>query len=146
MQLDWCADNCEMSAPGMDDPEHLSTAGCNNTGGPTPPPSGGYYPPPPTNPECNPQYDPDCNKPLTSADSTTLRSGFQKHINTQFTDPAKAAQCKQLKDEFDRLMASGNVYRGAYDTPPNDPHTAVHVGAYDPASGTMHFEPSAMDG
>jgi hypothetical protein len=27
-----CDDNCEMSAPGMDDPEHVGIAGCNQTG------------------------------------------------------------------------------------------------------------------
>jgi len=143
------ADDC-IESTGGGDVESTSMQGCpppaggGSTGGPTPGPGG-----PGTGgddgTECNPQYDPDCNQPLTPADSATLRTGFQRHINTVFTDPAKAAQCTQLKNEFDRLMTSGSVYRGEFDTPANDPHTAVHVGAYDPVSGTMHFEPSALD-
>jgi hypothetical protein len=130
--------------------------GCGAGGGgamPGPGPGGGgggggggtTQPTDPEDPQCNPQYDPDCNQPLTSADSTTLKNGFALNLNTQFTDPAKAEQCRQMKAEFDHLMAAGNVFRGQFDTPENDPHTAVHVGAYDPVSGTMHFEPSTLD-
>lgn len=37
LTLGGCDDNCEMSAPGMGDPEYVGLAGCNDTGaGPTP--------------------------------------------------------------------------------------------------------------
>jgi hypothetical protein len=80
--------------------------------------------------ECNPQYDPECNQPLTSSDSTMLRKAFAKHIRaaSQFTDPAKAQQCAALKNEFDRLLAAGIVFRGGFEAGPNDPNgTSQHV-------------------
>jgi hypothetical protein len=134
------------SLPGTGDPEYAALSGCGGSSG------GGYTPPPPPpDPDvpgdCNPQYDPDCNQPLTATDLSTLRNAFSVHIKpaTQFTDPAAAEQCRQLKAEYDRLMTTGKVFRGGFDTPDNDPHTSVHVGAYDPVSMTMHFEPSALD-
>jgi hypothetical protein len=50
-----------------------------------------------------------------------------------------------MMTEFDGLFQAGKVFRGNSDTPPNDPLTGVHVGAYDPVAGTIHFEPSALD-
>lgn len=96
---------------------------------------------------CNPQTDTLCNQPLTSTDLATLGAAFTAYLKPapQFTDPEKAAQCAALKAEYDRLFSAGKVYRGRSDTQPGDPLTPVHVGAYDPISGTMHFEPAALD-
>lgn len=52
LTLGGCDDNCEMSEPGVDDPEYVGLAGCNDTGtgpGPGDPfdPGGGGAPPPP---------------------------------------------------------------------------------------------------
>jgi hypothetical protein len=152
MELDWCqggGGNCMYSTPNPGDPHSTGTMGCGlggggGGGGGGSGGGGGYIPPPG---DCNPQYDPDCNQPLTNTDLATLGNAFSVYIRpaTQFTDPAKAEQCRQLKAEYDRMLASGVVFRGGYDTPPNDPHTGVHYGAYDPVSRTMHFEPSALD-
>jgi hypothetical protein len=152
LDLNWCKDGgtCMTSVRQHDRPDEVYMSSCPGDGSGSGGGDGGggggsTQPTHPADPECNPQYDPDCNQPLTPADSTTLKNGLTLHINTQFTDQSKAEQCRQMKAEFDRLMAAGNVFRGQFDTPENDPQTAVHVGAYDPVSGTMHFEPSALD-
>lgn len=147
-------DSCLSGGQGTSGPEVGSTNSCPGDGdtgaGGDGGGSGSGTPTQPSDPydgECNPQYDPDCNQPLTAADSAALKNGFTVHLRpaSQFTDPAKAEQCRQMKGEFDRLMVTGSVYRGKFDTPPNDAQTDAHVGAYDPVSRTMHFEPGAMD-
>ena len=166
MSLDWCegeGGNCASSQPVIGYPDaYLGVSSCIDGGGgggsgdgrlpggggttpkPNPCPDYGCTPPPTT---CNPQYDPDCNQPLTAQDTATIRTAIQRHMKpaSQFTDPVAAQQCAELMNEFNRLYQAGNVFRGNSDTPPNDPLTDQHVGAYDPASGTIHFEPSSLD-
>jgi hypothetical protein len=148
--------SCASGGQGTLDPEMGSTESCPGGGGSGAGGDGGSVgggtggdgtPSDPYEDGCNPQVDPECNQPLTSADSVALMGAFALHLRpaAQFTDASKAAQCSQMKAEFDRLMAAGDVYRGKFDTPPNDSITPVHVGAYDPVSKTIHFEPSAMD-
>jgi hypothetical protein len=115
---------------------------CSSLGGP-----GGGTPQNPGTGDCNPLLDPNCYQPLTSADSASIATAIQRHRRpaSQFTDPAKAQQCSQLMAEFDRLFRTGMVFRGGSDTPPNDPHTEEHVGAWDPIGRKIHFERSALD-
>jgi hypothetical protein len=85
MSLDWCQDdNCEMSEPGMGDPEHVGIAGCNNTGPGTgsPVPGGGYNPPPSSGVDPYKQYQDDANaacppcgeRAPTDAEKQTMQS------------------------------------------------------------------------
>lgn len=50
-----------------------------------------------------------------------------------------------MKRAFDKLMVTGKVFRGIANTAPNDTLTKTHFGAYDPQSGTMHFDPSGLN-
>jgi len=156
--MDWCASDdgsCLTAQPGTSSPAGAGLATCSTGGGPggapdspddPDDPSGGGYPTP-EEPACNVQFDPECNQPLTAADSATIRTAIERHKRpaSEFTNQAKAEQCEQLMAKFDELLASGNVFRGEFDTPTGDPLTATHVGAYAPPSQTMHFEPSALD-
>jgi hypothetical protein len=159
--LNWCDGSGGDCMTSMEGEESYGMFGCSGggTGGATSPTcpitdpycaggSGGTGTQP-SDPDdgCNPQYDPDCNQPLSSADSATLRLARQRHLRpaSAFTNPAAAQQCAAMLTEFDRLYAAGLVFRGRTDTPDGDPLTPSHVGAFDPVSGTMHFEPSALD-
>jgi hypothetical protein len=146
-------DGCEgeggdcMAGMGTDDPEVGYTSGCysgDGRSGGGAPPGGGGAPAPIT---CDPQYDPQCNKPLTSADSATIRTAIARHQRpaAEFTDPARAQQCSQMLSEFNRLYTAGKVFRGGSDTQAGDPLTDTHVGAFDPVAETIHFEPSALE-
>lgn len=153
----WCQDS---GGECMQGEESYSTSGCSSSGPgggteatcPTTDPActgGGGESGTPSDPDedCNPQYDPDCNQPLSSADSATLQIAKQRHLKpaSAFTDPAAAQKCAEMMAEFDRLFAAGRVFRGGADTPEGDPLTPTHVGAFDLVAGTMHFEPSALD-
>lgn len=163
--LNWCegeGGNC-ISSGDSDPSEFVGLAGCGDNGGAiggdrdgggSRGGSGGGAPKPcpdygcPTEPvSCDPQYDPECHQPLTTTDSATLQTAIERHRRdpSEFTDPAIAQQCSELIAEFDRLYAAGLVFRGGSDTPEGDPLTGTHVGAYDPVSGALHFEPSALD-
>lgn len=163
MELDWCKDDgggCISSRPGTGDPEaDAGLAGCGESGGSggsTLPGGGGspaapnpcpdYGCPPPDEP-CDPRYDAKCNRPFTSADSATLRLAIRRHVKpaSQFADSAQARQCGQLIGEFNRLYAAGRVFRGNSTTLDGHPLSPAHVALYSRASGTMHFEPSALD-
>lgn len=157
MSLSWCSGGggtC-MSSDTVFDPELVTMAGCTiggggggGTGGGTGGGGGGTtQPADPDNPPCDPRYDPECNQPLSTKDKTTIATAKQRHLRpaSQFTDPAKAQQCAQLSAEFDRLYSTGSVFRGGTETAEGDPLTPTHVALYHPDSGTMHFEPSALD-
>ncbi len=56
-------------------------------------------------------------------------------MKTQFHDPAAAAICKELQNEYGRLYSSGKVFRGKYNTD--------HVGAAH--AGEIHIDPFYFD-
>ncbi|HEU0013961.1 MAG TPA: hypothetical protein VFQ45_09775 [Longimicrobium sp.] len=155
--LTWCETDegsCLTAQPIS--PEDATLATCSTGGGPggTPydptnpddPYGIGQYPPV-DEPECNPLKDPNCNQPLTAADSATIRKAIERHKRpaSEFTSDANAQQCEALLETFNQLWADGKVFRGGYDTPEGDAETGVHYGLYDRDSKTMHFEPSTLD-
>jgi hypothetical protein len=158
--LNWCEGDGDCMTGTLinpHDPEVMApsagSTGCYYGGGGSvpPPPTGPVpcpeYECPPPDGTCDPRYMAKCEKPLTPADSAALRTAIQRHLKpaSQFTDPPKAQQCAQLMGEFDRLFAAGKVFRGASDTREGHPLSPAHVALYSQSSGTMHFEPSALN-
>jgi hypothetical protein len=155
LTLGGCDDNCEMSVPGVDDPEYTGLAGCNDTGtgpgtgDPFDPGGGGPPPPPADDPDspCDPAIHPDCEKPLTAQDSTTINDVLANLLRpaAQFTDSIARAECAQMRSAFERAFAQGKVFRGAFDSDTtNDPYGS-HWGMYS-ASGGIHFDPILLNG
>jgi hypothetical protein len=96
---------------------------------------------------CDPIVDPaGCNKPLTAADKAMIVAALKTHVKpaSAFTDTAKARQCGELADAFEALFNADAVFRGGYDGPSASGED--HQAAYNPVDGTIHFEPSALDG
>lgn len=93
--------------------------------------------------DCNPNTNPDCLVRLSAWDKETLRHGLARHRRTSFTDPNAAQKCNMLAAQFDQMMTNGMVYRGAFGST-GEPSDPLHVAAYDPVGGTIHFETAAM--
>jgi hypothetical protein len=110
---------------------------------------GGYYePPPPPNADpaetCFQDVDPTCNQPLTDADQHAIQDmrGHFRDVSTM-TDPNKAQMCSAMVAKFQELLDNNKVFRGKYDTV--HPDGSGHWGAFDPISGTFHFDPLGLD-
>jgi hypothetical protein len=106
LTLGGCDDNCEMSAPGMDDPEHVGIAGCNNSGmnpGPEEPGDGtGTQPPPGEQPTC-PEYDPACDDTEEPADDELADC---VDLGCDLRDPTDAER-KKILDLIGSLRTDG---------------------------------------
>lgn len=110
---------------------------------------GGYYePPPPPSPDpaetCFQRVDPTCNQPLTDADQQAIwnmRAHF-RDVSTM-TDANKAKMCWAMVEKFQELLDNHKVFRGRENTV--RPDGTGHWGAFDPESGTFHFDPLGLD-
>jgi hypothetical protein len=96
--LDWCAGECEESAPGS--PEVVSADGCSDPGG-TDPGGGGTEPPPS---DC-PEWDPNCEKQPPPADTcntgdpiiedSTVQEGFAELMMDSNPDASQPQRLEQ---------------------------------------------------
>jgi hypothetical protein len=96
---------------------------------------------------CDPSRDPTCEQPLTTRDNETLQSVVSKYrrADDKFTDPKKRDMCNDMANTFLQMLSQGLVFRGAYDTQAGDPGAPPHMGAYNPASNHIHFDPQYLD-
>jgi len=127
-------DSCELEPDGF-------SGECRETSGG----SGGGESPEPTDLPCDPVTDPDCEVPLTPQDTLLLNSVISQYARTGFTDGDRDEKCSELLGHFQAMLAGGEVFRGAYDTDPDDPNVGIHEGAWDPNTGHIHFDPHALD-
>lgn len=151
LQLDNSCDGsddgqCMSSAGGGS--EFQAVSGCNDAGGgvPPPPPDGGGRPPGDTVPTCDPQIDPDCEKPLTAQDSSTINKALATMLRpaSAFTDSVSRQQCAALEAAFRRALADGAVFRGRFDSNGTNHPQGGHFG-YTGLDGRIHFDPWLLD-
>lgn len=110
--------------------DHGATVqGCDGGGGDP-------YDPPPSE-ECDPRIDPDCEQPLTSADSTTLATALANYVRpaSAIADTTARRQCQEMLTQFNASYAAGNVFRGGSNT--------SHYGAT--YLDRIHFDPEWLD-
>ncbi|HET7229806.1 MAG TPA: hypothetical protein VFJ16_07385 [Longimicrobium sp.] len=125
------------AAPG--DPDTPMPEGAGPSGGGTSPPP---PPPPDSTTACDPVNDPNCEQPLTSADSTTILAAIRDYVrpDTAIADTAHRRKCKQMRDQFMQSFNAKTVFRGGSDLT----GTASHYGAtYD---SRIHFDPWLLGG
>ena len=163
LSLDWCqgGDPCITSAA----EDFQSLSGCPGAGGSTgggggltcptwdpacvPGGPGGGSPgtPPDESTACDPSIDPDCYKPLTGADSTTISTALSQYLRSPSAIPDTTArqQCENMINAFNTLYTNGRIFRGAYTTESGDVGIVPHTGAYDRNTGKMHIDPAYLD-
>lgn len=91
---------------------------------------------------CDPKIHPDCEKPLTGADSAAIGQALADHLRpaAQFTDSLARKDCEQMARWFRDAMQAGAVVRGAFDSNfTNDVNR--HYGSYSRQTGKIHFDP-----
>jgi len=86
---------------------------------------------------CPASTDPSCLQPLTPTDRATIQSALNTYARpeSEFTDPAAKDACRQMRADFEARLASGDVFRGAYDTN----HYGTHW------NGSIHFDPQGLN-
>jgi hypothetical protein len=62
-----------------------------------------------------------------------------------FTDAQARDICAAMAAKFSQMFTAGLVFRGSTDTHAGDPGIPVHMGAYDPSTGHIHFDPAYLD-
>jgi hypothetical protein len=50
-----------------------------------------------------------------------------------------------MANKFQQMLGEGKVFRGAYNTTAGSPGIEPHMGAYDPGTDHMHFDPDFLD-
>jgi|GEM_PF-2527866 len=130
-------------------------AGGGSTGGPGPGPGGGGSggsgsTPICTDNGCDPPCDParhhDCEQPLTDADTASINRALRDFLRpaTAFTDSVAARECAQMEAWFRSAFASGDVFRGAFDSDSTNDPRGSHYGIVS-GGGNIHFDPSFLD-
>lgn len=133
-------DNCTHSEPGMDDPEFVGVMGCSDDGPGDPDGGGAPQPPPSGDPDetaCDPRTDPDCEKPLTGTDQTTIATALANHVRpaAEIADTTARRRCQEMLSRFNQSLAEGTVFRGGSNT--------SHYGAM--FNNRIHFDPHYLD-
>ncbi len=110
-------------------------------------PGGGGSEPTDSTTACDPSLDPNCEKPLTDKDKSVLQTVIGKYLRpaTAFTDQQARVLCSSMTDKFSQMLTAGLVFRGSTDTHAGDPGIPEHMGAYDPSTGNIHFDPTYLD-
>lgn len=111
--------------------------GSGGPGSPPPPPCPDYGCPP----RCDPAIDPDCEQPLTSADSSAIRTALRDylHPDSAIADSTARRQCGEMRRQFEAALAAGNVFRGGSNSTGDDAHYGM---TYD---GQIHMDPWLLD-
>lgn len=98
-----------------------------------------------TNPDdgstCDPRTDPECEKPLSAADTTMIRKALADFVlpDSAIADTTARRQCGEMRQQFQNSLAGGAVFRGGS----NMTDSLAHYGAtYD---GRIHFDPWLLD-
>lgn len=123
--------------PGSSDPELVYTSGCIGGGG-GPGGGGGGGEEEPSDPvNCDPQVDPDCEKPLTSTDQTAISNALASYVRpaAEIQDTTARRQCQEMMNQFNSALAGGTVFRGGSNT--------RHYGAM--YNNRIHFDPQFLD-
>lgn len=129
--------NCN-SSPGSTEP----TPGGQPVGGPPMEPGtgGGSGTPPPQDSTsmCDPRTDPNCEKPLTHADSATILKALTDHVRraSSIADTANRRKCTDMLNQFMQSFNTSTVFRGGSNT--------RHFGATN--NDRIHFDPWLLDG
>jgi hypothetical protein len=136
--------------PVCDDPPPSGDGGTYDGGmdpGTEPPPTGGGSSPDSTA-TCDPTIHPDCEQPLTAADTTTIQKALRDMLRpaSQFTDSLALKDCQQMEQWFRDALAANQVFRGKFDSDSTNDANGEHYGLYDPNTGHIHFDPSGLDG
>jgi hypothetical protein len=106
-------------------------SGCTGPGGGGSPGDGS------TDPSCNPRTDPNCEQPLTSADSSAITTALAGYLRpaSEIPDTTARRQCADMLRQFNTSNSTGNVFRGGSDT--------AHYGAMD--NDRIHSDPRFLD-
>lgn len=151
LDLDWCQrEGGECMSSATDDAQILSSCpapgtGIGKGGAPIGSPEGGSGDG--EEPACDPQIHPDCEKPLTAADTATIRRALATMLRppAQFTDSIARRDCENMANWLREALAAGAVFRGAFDSDrTNDPYGS-HYGMYNPDAGHIHYDPNWLD-
>jgi hypothetical protein len=145
--------DCLSDAPGTFDLEMGYTSSCGGGGTATGPGGDGGGPGADggdgeDGSDCDPYIHPDCEKPLTATDTTTILTALRNHLRpqAQFTDTTAARACAQMEIWFRNAMGSGDVFRGGFDSDSTNDPNGEHYGSYDPTTSNIHFDPWGLDG
>lgn len=117
-----------------------------DSGGSSDPGCPDYGCPPPDDGECDPVIHPDCERPLTDADTATIHGSLRTQIRpqSQFSDTTAARVCGQMAGWFRQAMADGAVFRGSFDSDTTN-DVGAHYGAYNPVTRHIHFDPAGLN-
>lgn len=98
---------------------------------------GGYTPSSDSSTVCDPQTDPNCEKPLTSTDSITILKAIRDYVrpDTAIADTTKRRKCKEMLDAFRTTFAKNDVFRGGSNTTGEDAHFGMEF------RSRIHFDP-----
>lgn len=140
--LNWCQGDggaCMTSTdPGTTDPELVYVSSCPGGGAPGSgvPPGGGGSDDDGTIP-CDPATDPDCEKPLTATDATTIANVLSAYVRpaSEIPDTTARRQCAEMLQQFYTSNSAGHVFRGGSNT--------AHYGAMN--NNRIHFDPRYLD-
>lgn len=99
-------------------------------------------------PGCYPD-DLTCEQPLSTADVNTFGDAIQKYTKdwSEIPDLTARRECQEMLTKFNDIWTLGNVYRGAYNTPPGttDPNHPEHRAMFDRSTGHIHVDPLYLD-
>ncbi len=134
------------TGPGTTDPELVYLNSCYGGGGGTGTPGGGGGSPGGGSPgagdggsiyNCDPATDPDCEKPLTTTDHTTITNALAAYVRpaSEIPDTTARRQCADMLRQFNTSSSAGNVFRGGSNT--------THYGAM--YNDRIHFDPQYLD-
>ncbi len=95
---------------------------------------------------CDPSVNPECEKPLTDTDRTTLASLIADKIKDPSSLPEPARQqCGALLAKVNDMLPQ-NIKRGLFDTHDGDQGVDPQFGAYNSDTKNMHIDPQFLDG
>lgn len=91
---------------------------------------------------CDPLNDPNCEKPLTAADSTVIIRALANHVRPDSTiaDTTNRRKCRQMYDRFMQAWRDNVVFRGGSDMTAPDGHYGATL------NGRIHFDPWLLNG
>lgn len=96
----------------------------------------------PPDEECDPTLDPDCEQPLTAADTAMIRLALRNYLRAPSAIPDTTArrQCEEMRRQFEASLAAGRVFRGGSNSTGDDAHYGATY------RQRIHFDPWLLDG
>ena len=98
-------------------------------------------PPDSTQNTCDPRNDPNCERPLTSTDSTTILNAINNFVRSdaEIADTTTRRLCGEMRNQFLQSFNSGLVFRGGSNTTGQQAHFGATL------NSRIHFDPWALD-